>query len=225
VTFDAETFVVACQAAADAEDPVGAVHEVVGASIRDADAIDAAVGTKLGPETFFSSERLTVQRIVWPGGSWGEPHDHRMWSVIGVYAGEELNRLYERVPDGGLRESHTCAVSAHDVLTLGADVIHSVENPHRELTAGLHVYGGDIDGIDRSAWSPDGREVPLTENRSRWLSMFQVVRDLARERGERLDPDATYAVMQALRAACDRERRYLTPEEARPIVEHALTRT
>ena len=221
--FDPEAFVVACQAAASADDPLSAVQEVVGANVRDGSAIDAVLGTKIKREhdTFFSSEDLTVQRILWPGGSWSPPHDHRMWAVIGVYVGEEVNRLFERAPDG-LREVRTCAVSEQEVFALGPDAIHSVENPYRGLTGGLHVYGGDIVGIDRSAWSPDGREVPFSENSSQHMSMFQVIRDLATERGEALDPDARYEVLQALKTACRRERRYLTPDEARQTAERAL---
>jgi predicted metal-dependent enzyme (double-stranded beta helix superfamily) len=220
-------FVADCQAAVNGADPVGSVSEVIAETIRHGASIDAALGTRIGrePDTFFSSDRLTVQRILWPGGSWSEPHEHRMWAVIGVYAGEELNQLFERECDGRLRESRTCAVSTREVLAFGPAAIHSVENPHRDLTAGLHVYGGDINGIDRSAWSPSGREVPLSENRSRQMAMFRVIRDLARERGDRFDSDARYVVMQALRAECERERRYLTPEEARPIAEHALSAT
>jgi predicted metal-dependent enzyme (double-stranded beta helix superfamily) len=222
--FDPEAFALVCQAAANAAEPVSAVQEVVGAAIRDGAAIDAALGTEVKREndTFLSSGDLTVQRILWPGGSWSPPHDHRMWAVIGVYAGEEMNRLYERVPTG-LREIRTCAVSEREMLTLAADTIHSVENTHRELTAGLHVYGGDIIGIDRSAWTPDGREVPFSENSSRQMAMFQVMRDIATERGEPLDANARYQVLLALRVACDRERRYLTSDEARPIAEHALS--
>jgi predicted metal-dependent enzyme (double-stranded beta helix superfamily) len=222
--FDPETFVTACQAAANAEHPVSAVQEVVAAAIRDGSAIDAVLGTEIKREhdTFLSSQDLTVQRILWPGGSWSPPHDHRMWAVIGVYEGEELNRLYERACEG-LQESRICAVSKKEVLALEADAIHSVENPHRELTAGLHVYGGDIVGIDRSAWTPHGREVPFSENYSRQMAMFQVLRDLATERGESLDADARYDALRALRAACDREQRYLTPDEARPVAEQALS--
>jgi predicted metal-dependent enzyme (double-stranded beta helix superfamily) len=222
--FDAEAFALACHAAANAAEPISAVQEVVGVAIRDGAAIDAVLGTDIKREhdTFLSSGELTVQRILWPGGSWSPPHDHRMWAVIGVYAGEEVNQLYERVPEG-LQALRTCAVSEREVLSLAADAIHSVENPHRELTAGLHVYGGEILGIDRSAWRPDGREVPFSENFSCQMSMFQIMRDIATERGEPLDADARYEVLHALRLACERERRYLTADEARPIAERALS--
>jgi predicted metal-dependent enzyme (double-stranded beta helix superfamily) len=223
--FDAEAFVIECQSAANAADSVGAVQEVVAGAIRDGSSIDAAFGTKINrdPDTLFASKDLTVQRILWPGGSWTRPHDHRMWAVIGVYAGEELNRLYERTP-GGITETGTRPVAKREVLLLDAKAIHSVENPYRELTAGLHVYGGDIIGGERSAWGPDGREVASSENLSRAMSMFQAMRDLAAERGRSLDDDARYEAFQVLRAACERQRRYPTSDEARQLIADAWSR-
>jgi len=168
----------------------------------------------------FSSEDLTVQRILWPAGTWTAPHDHRMWAVIGVYSGEELNRLYQRTSDG-LQELRTCAVAQREVLALEADAIHMVENPHRQLTAGLHVYGGDMIGGERSSWRPDGREVPSSENRADLMSMFQAMYDLAAEHGMSLDDDARYMARVALRTASEREHRYPTSDEARRILEDA----
>jgi len=201
---------------------MSAVRKGVGTAIADGDAIDAALGAELTgeQEALFSSADLTVQRILWPGGVRTSSHDHRMWAVIGVYRGEELNRFYERTPNG-LKECADRAVGRGDVLVLDADTIHSVENPHRELTAALHVYGGDILGIDRSAWGPDGREVPFSQDSTAYRSMFKPMRDLAQEHGTRIDDDARYDAFLALRAACEREGRYPTYAEARRIIADA----
>jgi predicted metal-dependent enzyme (double-stranded beta helix superfamily) len=220
--FDAEAFVIECQAASSAADPVGAVQEVVAAAVRDGSSIDAVLGTeyKREPDTLFSSEELTVQRILWPGGSWTTPHDHRVWAVIGVYSGEEWNRLYQRSADG-LEELRTCAVGQREVLVLDEDAIHLVENHHRELSAGLHVYGGDMLGGQRSSWRPDGREVPSSENFVDLMSMYQAMYDLAAEREMSLDDDALYVARVALRTASQREHRYPRSEEVRGILADA----
>jgi predicted metal-dependent enzyme (double-stranded beta helix superfamily) len=219
LVFVAEAFVSECRAAASAVDPVRAVHAVVEAAIGDGASIDAALGTerKRENDTLFSSPTLTVQRILWPGGVGSSPHEHRMWAVIGVYRGEELNHLFERTPDD-LKECGERVVGRLDVLALEADVIHSVENPHRELTAGLHVYGGDILGIERSAWGPYGREVAFAESTSAYLSMFEPMRDLAQEYGKQNDDEARYQATIALFDATKRERRYLTRDESRRII-------
>ena len=217
--FDAGTFISECQAAAVEVDPVTAVQEVVAAAIADGSSIDAALGTgfKSAPDTLFSSVDLTVLRIRWAPGFVSSPHDHRMWAVIGVYAGEELNRLYDRSPDG-LWECGRRAVAQRDVFVLDSDAIHSVENADRGWTAGLHVYGGDILSVERSAWGPDGREVSFAEDLSAAMAMFQAMRDLAADLEKHLDDESRSLAFAALRAACERERRYPTPAQARRII-------
>lgn len=84
------------------------------------------------------------------------PHDHRMWAVIGIYAGQEDNRFYRRSgPDRRmLIESGGKELAEGDVLALGDDVIHAVTNPLAKLTGAIHVYGGDFVTKPRSQWGP-----------------------------------------------------------------------
>jgi len=220
--FDVEAFVSECQTARTTTDPVSAVRTLVSTAIADGTAIDAALGTEPrgDQDALFSSVDLTIQHILWPGGVFTMPHDHRMWAVIGVYRGEELNRFYEPTRDG-LKEYGQRTVGEQEILVLESDAIHSVENPHHEVTGGLHVYGGDLRGVERSAWGPDGREVPFGQNSPEYRAMFQPMRDLAQERGSRIDDKARYDAFLALRAAMERERRYPTYAEARRIIADA----
>jgi len=220
--FDSDAFVGDCRRAASEAEPVAALAEVVAAAIRNGGAIDAALGTELKgePDTLFSSPELTVQRIVWPGGAASPPHDHRMWAVVGVYAGEEVNRLYQHAP-WGLEERAVRPVGAAEVLTLGEDAIHSVENLRRQWTAGLHVYGGDIVHKARSAWGPDGVEVRFADNlaavRSMWAAMREM-RKVAAEQGRAISDDDRYDALTAIREGYRQRRRYLSHEEARRVV-------
>ena len=80
------------------------------------------------------------------------PHDHRMWAVIGMYGGQEDNAFFRRVP-GGLEPAGGQELPAGDVLVLGRDVIHSVANSRTRLCGvALHVYGGDFFSVERSEW-------------------------------------------------------------------------
>lgn len=45
-----------------------------------------------------------------------------------------------------------------DVISLGADVVHSVANPTRDWTAALHVYGGEFFTTPRTMWDKDTLE-------------------------------------------------------------------
>jgi predicted metal-dependent enzyme (double-stranded beta helix superfamily) len=212
--FDAEMFVSGCQAALRAPDPVNAVREIVEAAVADGPSIGD------GYEVLVSSPDLTIQRIPWPPGLSTSAHDHRMWAVIGVYRGSEVNHFYERTPDG-LRECGVKSVTCGEVLVLDDAVIHAVENPQRETTAALHVYGGDLLGIERSAWGPDGREVAFVDDASPFLSLFAPMNDLAAAHHIDLNDDARYEAFTALRSMYERERRYPTYEEARNLIASA----
>ena len=83
------------------------------------------------------------------------------WAVVGVYGTGTEPRL--SVLRRRIEECDDHALSEGDVLLLGEDAIHSVENPLRKRTAGLHVYGGDIvlwnaaPGVQTAAKSPSPR--------------------------------------------------------------------
>ena len=133
--FDPETFVSDCQRAASAADALAAVQAVVTAAVGDPGSIDAILGVDLGEsDALFSSADLTVQRIQWPPGFESSTHEHRMWAVVGVYTGLEQNRIYRR-SGSGIEQCGDRAVGEGEVLLLGEDAIHSVENPLRTRTA------------------------------------------------------------------------------------------
>ncbi len=109
----------------------------------------------------YRSDELTVLKVVWAPGMWLQPHDHRMWAAIGVYAGREDNTYYRRTGDGHERiaVSGGRELDEGDVSLMGDDVIHAVANPLAVCTAAIHVYGGDFFRRDRSDWDPDTLEL------------------------------------------------------------------
>jgi predicted metal-dependent enzyme (double-stranded beta helix superfamily) len=224
VVFDPERFVAACRTAAVEDDPTAAVSEVVAAAIGDGPSIDDALGgeyERVYPaDELYSSPELTVRRVLWAPGGNAAPHDHRMWAVVGVYVGEEVNRLYQRSHDG-LTECGGRVVAPGEVFVLDADGIHSVDNNRRGWTVGLHVYGGDLNAVANSAWGPDGREVTAREYGAAAMAMHQTWRALAAEYGKHIDDEAWYLANRALWEARERERRYPTSAEVRRLVADA----
>ena len=106
------------------------------------------------------SPELTVLNVTLRPGVLSIPHDHRMWAVIGIYQGEEANAFYRRQGEG-LAEVNHRTLRAGEAMLLGEDVVHAIENPLPTPTLGLHVYGGDLLGAERSMWDPKtGREHP-----------------------------------------------------------------
>ena len=219
MTFDRDDFITECLGAAFREtDVIGAVAEIVQRRVRTGAALDDAFPDRQpGPLTLYSSADLTVQRIEWSPGFHSAAHDHRMWAVVGVYSGSEHNRFHRRVP-GGLDDAGGRVLDQGDVLVLDADAIHSVTNPSRAAVAGLHVYGGDIDGVPRSQWRPDGSEGPLAEVRPGYLAMWASLREYAEEHRLRpSDAELFDAFSEIHRRVTDR-RRLLTRDEVRAIL-------
>ena len=101
-----------------------------------------------------SSPELTILSVVWTPGMAMYPHDHRMWTVIGLYGGREDNTFYRRGPHG-LVAAGAKRLERGDTALLGPQIIHAVANPLRSFTGAIHVYGGDFFGTPRSEWTPD----------------------------------------------------------------------
>jgi len=104
-----------------------------------------------GITTLHHAADLTVLQVAWTPGMAINPHEHRMWAVIGMYGGQEDNTFYRRAP-GGLESAGGRALTSGSVLVLGDDVIHSVANSRRDFAVALHVYGGDFFAAERSEW-------------------------------------------------------------------------
>ncbi len=102
----------------------------------------------------FRSPALTVLKVAVPPKLKSPPHNHRMWAVIGVYDGQENNTFYRR-SGNGLEQAGGRDLKTSDVVVLGEDAIHAVENPLDRVSCAIHVYGGDLPEMPgRSIWNP-----------------------------------------------------------------------
>lgn len=156
--FDRDRFVVDCAEAA--REGQTAVREVVARAVSDPSLLLASFGEpRAEPENaiefLYRSPEITIINLVWRPGFITPPHDHRMWAVIGMYAGREDNIFWRRLPPDaryGLEAAGAKCIHPGDVLPLGTDIIHSVTNPLSGPTAALHVYGGNFPPAQRSQW-------------------------------------------------------------------------
>jgi predicted metal-dependent enzyme (double-stranded beta helix superfamily) len=148
-----EDLVARFQAAVGEPTPALAARDVLDELVRDPSALEQTLGPveKGGITTLHSAADLTILHVAWTPGMALNPHEHRMWAVIGMYGGQEDNAFYRRVA-GGLEPAGGRELPAGDVLVLGDDVIHSVANPRREFAVAVHVYGGDFFSVPRSEW-------------------------------------------------------------------------
>lgn len=153
--FDVQSFVEECRRANQeaAADRQAAIKEVVSRAMSEPRSVLTAVGEpqKGGIQTLYRSADLTVLNIVWAPLMQLLPHEHRMWSVIGIYSGREDNIFWER-QEGRIAATRAAALATGDVVTLPLDVVHSVANPIEQLTGAIHIYGGDFFATPRSEW-------------------------------------------------------------------------
>jgi predicted metal-dependent enzyme (double-stranded beta helix superfamily) len=151
--FETARFIEECREALLDTDPQAAVRELVASAVAQPGPILHALGepTLAGVHTLHKSPELTVLNLVWGPQMDLHPHDHRMWAVIGIYGGREDNTFWSRAA-GGLTRQRMKTLEQGDAVPLGEKVIHSVRNPLQQLTAALHVYGGNFFETPRSEW-------------------------------------------------------------------------
>jgi predicted metal-dependent enzyme (double-stranded beta helix superfamily) len=156
--FDVQSFIDECKRAGETggADSQAAVRDVLTRAISEPKAVLAGVGApeKGGIRTLYRSANLTILNIVWSPLMVLMPHEHRMWSLLGIYTGREDNIFWDR-RDQGIAAVKAAAIAAGNVLALPSDVIHSVTNPIEKLTGAIHIYGGDFFAKSRSEWDPE----------------------------------------------------------------------
>jgi len=77
------------------------IKEIVERAVSNAAEVERALGTPRKAEiiTLHRAADLTVLNVIWAPGMSIYPHDHRMWAVIGLYAGGHRAREREATRD------------------------------------------------------------------------------------------------------------------------------
>jgi predicted metal-dependent enzyme (double-stranded beta helix superfamily) len=158
--FDLDQFTADCNAAVRADSSHKLVREVVARAVSDPTAVVTGLGEPRRAEVqrLYSSAELTILNVIWGPLMTIMPHNHLMWTVIGVYTGREDNILWRRVQEEAgarLEAAGAKSLGERDAEPLGRDIIHSVTNPLLRLTGAIHVYGGDFFSVSRSEWDPE----------------------------------------------------------------------
>ena len=157
--FDKDRFIEECRAAMREGDARAAVKELVRSAVSNPGQVLRSLGEpkRAGFETLYRGPDVTILNLAWGPGLHIRPHDHRMWAVIGIYGGREQNIFFRR-SQSGLMQHGALELNAKDVAPLGASIIHAVTNPLEQITAAIHVYGGDFFATPRSEWDPQTLE-------------------------------------------------------------------
>ena len=70
---------------------------------------------------------------------------------VAFYAGRERNTFYRRTANG-LEPVRSTEYGEGDVVLMGTEVVHSIENPLRSNHAALHVFAGNPFTAACSQW-------------------------------------------------------------------------
>jgi predicted metal-dependent enzyme (double-stranded beta helix superfamily) len=171
---DVDELVADLQVASRESQPMLAARDVLDRALCDPGSVQQALpATRAELTPLHRSDELTVLKVVWAPHMWIQPHDHRMWAVIGIYGGQEDNTFFRRERDDPAHVARSGAkqLATGDIGVLGDDAIHSVENPLAVCTGAIHVYGGDFFARERSDWTRETLE-PTTPPPDDWFEQW-----------------------------------------------------
>ncbi len=109
-------------------------------------------------------ERFSVVSFVWLPGQSTPIHNHEVWGLVGVLRGRERSIAYTVAGDGSLVEGADVVARPGEIGRVSPTIgdIHRVSSAtETETTVSIHIYGGNIGRIARSAFDPDGARRPF----------------------------------------------------------------
>lgn len=155
MAFEVEGFLEQCRTLIAGGDAEKAMRELVAATVAEPSSLTAVLPAPAhaGFTVLYRAADLTVLDFAWAPWMSFKPHNHCMWSAVGIYAGREDNVFWRRTPDR-IEAAGARSLGAGDATLLGTDIIHSVVNPIGKWTRAIHVYGGDFFAppAPRSEW-------------------------------------------------------------------------
>jgi predicted metal-dependent enzyme (double-stranded beta helix superfamily) len=105
-------------------------------------------------------ERFSVVSFVWGPGQATPVHDHRVWGLVGVLRGSELNEAFVRDRVGNLVSAgppERLSAGAVAALSPRMGDVHRVANAERDRASiSIHVYGGNIGAVERATYDALG---------------------------------------------------------------------
>ena len=165
------TFVDTCKQAVQGDDPRATIHTAMQELFADPAALAAVIpaftadniatsprGLRLGGEALLhQADDLSVMVLGSLPGVIQPPHDHEMVAIIGVFEGCEEQRFWART-DNGIEAVAGRLLEAGEVMVLGERAIHAISAPEHQDARAIHVYLGNISGVDRSVFDPETLE-------------------------------------------------------------------
>ena len=111
---------------------------------------------------------LSLCALVLPSGAVTPVHDHLAWGLVGLYAGEQTEEVYEPAAPVGkddhhadlklVTKNHLKVGSFYELIPPTGD-IHRVVTVSKEPSVSLHLLGNDVGCVWRHTFVPETGEV------------------------------------------------------------------
>jgi 3-mercaptopropionate dioxygenase len=110
---------------------------------------------------------LSIMAMVVPPGVATPVHDHRAWGLVGVYQGQQREKVYRRLDDGSqphhadLRQVAENILKPGDITTLVPPEgdIHMIETISSTPSISIHVLGNDIGCVHRHRYDVEHKTI------------------------------------------------------------------
>lgn len=150
-------------AAVRSDKPMMAAHDILLELANERDAVANALSYLSGRggnalQAFYRSPELSLLKVSFPSRRRTPPHNHGAWAGILLLSGAERNTFYRRDGDGRLKRTGEALLEPGSVLPMAASAAHVAECIGDEPAVGLHVYGANVLGVERSMWDPETLE-------------------------------------------------------------------
>lgn len=124
----------------------------------------SGMGGGIGQYAIYRAEdgSLTLFSLVIPAGASTPVHDHLAWGLIGVYRGEQAEKIYARLDDGSDDEHAELAVAKELHVRQGdfyallppTDDIHYVTTVSETASVSIHLLANDTACVWRHKFDP-----------------------------------------------------------------------
>lgn len=95
-----------------------------------------------------ADHRFALYAQLCKGGTKTPAHDHTTWAVIVGLHGQEINRLYERDDQSGVRETSQVVVEPGTGVAFMPDDLHSIHIDSDATVLNFHMYGLGLEQLD-----------------------------------------------------------------------------
>ena len=93
------------------------------------------------------------------------PHNHGLCTACALYGGREHNTFWRRTTHG-LQKASGKEYGEGDVMIMGTDVVHSIQNPLSINNAALHVFAGNPFTTPHLQWDAETLQEAPFDNAS-----------------------------------------------------------